>query len=69
MDALEAVSDDSEADSDSEEPEQEQEQQAAAKKQKSDITLEDLQKQGYQGGLSVMYMKPPDEEGQQDWNW
>lgn len=69
MDALDAVSDDSEAGSSSEEPEHDAEEQAAPKKQKTDITLEDLQKQGYKGGLSVLYMKPSDDTGEQNWNW
>jgi hypothetical protein len=30
---------------------------------------EDLQKQGYTGGPSVLYMKPPEEAAQANWAW
>lgn len=66
LDALEALSDDEISSSGSEEPEDAPQQQPA-KKQK--ISLEDLQKQGYNSGPSVLYMKPPEEEGQQNWSW
>jgi len=69
LDALDAVSDNSEASSSSD-SEADEEPQQPAKKQKTDnITLEDLQKQGYNSGPSVLYMKPPEEDGQQNWNW
>lgn len=70
LDALEAVSDDSEASSSgSEDAADEQLPQQPAKKQKTGVSLEDLQKQGYSSGPSVLYMKPPEEEGQQNWAW
>lgn len=69
MDALDAVSDDSDAGDSSEEQEDEAKEPAPAKKQKTEITVEDLQKQGYKGGPSVLYMKPPEESGQQNWTW
>jgi hypothetical protein len=70
LDALEAVSDDSEvSSSESEDAADEQLPQQPAKKQKTDVSLEDLQKQGYSSGPSVLYMKPPEEDGQQNWSW
>lgn len=68
LDALDALSDDSDVSSSSS-SEGEEEQQQPAKKQRTDISLEDLQKQGYNSGPSVLYMKPPEEEGQQNWAW
>jgi hypothetical protein len=68
LDALDALSDDSEASSSGSE-DAEQEAQQPAKKQKTDISLKDLQRQGYSSGPSVLYMKPPEEDGQQSWNW
>jgi hypothetical protein len=69
LDALEALSDDgsNEASSSASEEPEEAPQQQPAKKQK--ISLEDLQKQGYNSGPSVLYMKVPEEEGQQNWSW
>jgi hypothetical protein len=69
LDALDALSDDSEASSSGSEEAEDEPQQQPAKKQKTDISLEDLQKQGYSSGPSVLYMKPPEEDGQQNWNW
>ncbi|KAF6258244.1 hypothetical protein COO60DRAFT_1519717 [Scenedesmus sp. NREL 46B-D3] len=72
MDALDALSedsDDSESESSGEEEQQKAAEQAPAKKQKTDITIEDLQKQGYTGGPSVLYMKPPEEVAQANWAW
>ncbi|WIA20072.1 hypothetical protein OEZ85_005933 [Tetradesmus obliquus] len=72
MDALDALSDDSDdtgSESSEEEEQQKAAEQAPAKKQKTDITLEDLQKQGYSSGPSVLYMKPPEETGQANWAW
>lgn len=40
----------------------------AAKKQKTDLTLDDLEAAGFSTGPSVMYMKAPEEQ-QQGWNW
>lgn len=71
LDALEAVSDDSDASSSASEDAADEEapqEQPAAKKQKT-VTLEDLQKQGYNAGPSVLFMKPPEEAAQQNWNW
>ncbi|KAG1657368.1 hypothetical protein FOA52_015922 [Chlamydomonas sp. UWO 241] len=42
---------------------------AAAKKPKKELKLEDLQRQGYKSGPSVLLMKPPEEDGQDNWNW
>lgn len=69
LDALEALSDDGsdETSSSASEEQQEAPQHQPTKKQK--ISLEDLQKQGYNSGPSVLYMKPPEEEGQQNWSW
>lgn len=71
LDALEAVSDDSEASSSGSEDAADDEElpQQPAKKQKTAVSLEDLQKQGYSAGPSVLYMKPPEEDGQQNWSW
>lgn len=69
LDALDVLSDDSEASSSGSEDARDEPQQQPAKKQKTDISLEDLQKQGYNSGPSVLYMKPPEEEGQQNWAW
>jgi hypothetical protein len=41
---------------------------ASGAAKKKEITLDDLQAQGFRTGPSVLYMKPPD-EGQQNWNW
>jgi hypothetical protein len=72
LDALDAVSDDSDDSASASEHEEEasemQQQQHAAKKQKV-ITVEDLQKLGYQTGPSVLYMKPPEEAAEGNWTW
>ena len=41
----------------------------ATKKQKSDITMADLQKAGYTAAPSVLFMKPPKEDVAVDWAW
>jgi hypothetical protein len=33
------------------------------------VHTEDLQKQGYTGGPSVLYMKPPEEAAAANWAW
>eukprot|EP00879_Flechtneria_rotunda_P011214 GHRR01011712.1.p1 GENE.GHRR01011712.1~~GHRR01011712.1.p1 ORF type:complete len:194 (+),score=66.66 GHRR01011712.1:247-828(+) len=71
--ALDAVSDGSSSDGDDSRTdgadEAGQQQQMLAKKHKAEITIEDLQKQGYQSGPSVLFMKPPDGPLEQNWNW
>jgi hypothetical protein len=41
---------------------------AAAAPKKKEITLDDLQAQGFTTGPSVLFIKPP-QENTQDWNW
>lgn len=41
----------------------------AAKRPKKVLTMEDLERAGYQSGPSVLFMKPQQAEGQTDWNW
>jgi hypothetical protein len=41
----------------------------AAKKQRAEVTVEDLEKAGYTSGPSVLFMKAPKEEVQTDWTW
>lgn len=67
LDALDAVSDDSDASSGSGSEKEEEAPVQPAKKQK--ISLEDLQQHGYQAGPSVLYMKPPQEEPEGNWAW
>lgn len=69
LDALDALSDDSDASSSGSSDNEHEEEQKPAKKQKTEISLEDLQKQGYNSGPSVLYMKPPEEAAQHNWAW
>jgi hypothetical protein len=41
----------------------------AAKKQRAEVTMEDLEKAGFKSGPSVLFMKAPKEEVQTDWTW
>ena len=41
----------------------------SAKRPKKVLTVEDLERAGYQSGPSVLFMKPQQAEGQTDWNW
>lgn len=73
LEALDAVSDDDSGAtcSDSEQEQDAAPEQLPKKQKKADagITLEDLQKQGYSSGPSVLFMKPPKEEQQTNWTW
>ncbi|PNW70385.1 hypothetical protein CHLRE_17g717700v5 [Chlamydomonas reinhardtii] len=54
------------------EEQEEEEEEAQAKgpaKKKAAIKLEDLERAGYKSGPSVLYVKPPAETGEQNWNW
>lgn len=67
FDALEQVSGSDASGSSSSEDEGEQQAANEAKKQK--ITYEALQQKGYQSGPSVVYMKAPQEQQEENWNW
>lgn len=67
LDALEGLSGSDVSDSESSQEEEPQEQ--PAKKAKKQLTIEDLEATGYKAGPSVLFMKPPAEEGPTDWRW
>lgn len=48
---------------------QEQAGAAAKRAKKAAISLEDLQRAGYSSGPSVLLMKAPQEQQEQQWNW
>ncbi|KAG2437937.1 hypothetical protein HXX76_005553 [Chlamydomonas incerta] len=52
-----------------EEQEEEEAQLKGPAKKKAAIKLEDLERAGYKSGPSVLYVKPPAETGEQNWNW
>lgn len=47
----------------------EEETAAAKRAKKAAISLEDLQRAGYNSGPSVLLMKAPQEQQEQQWNW
>uniref|UniRef100_A0A7S3QK56 Uncharacterized protein n=1 Tax=Dunaliella tertiolecta TaxID=3047 RepID=A0A7S3QK56_DUNTE len=63
--ALEKISDSEPSSSGSEAEEDAQD----TKKQKKEITVEDLMNKGYKSGPSVMGVKPPKEEDPPNWSW
>lgn len=67
LDALLGVSDDSDASSSGEESEPEQ--QPAKKAKQPEIDVEQLQRHGYTGGLSVLLVPEKHEEGGANWAW
>lgn len=66
MDALEGISSDEAGSASSSESEAEP---LATKKAKTELTIDDLQAAGYQGGPSVLYMKAPQEQRENTWEW
>jgi hypothetical protein len=71
MDVLEQVSDsDPDASGSSSSSESEDEGAGPAPEQKKQkITFEDLEQRGYKTGPSVIYMKAPQEQQEENWNW
>lgn len=68
LDDLAGISDVSDSEDSSDEGEQKEEQQPVGKKAKKEITLEDLQKAGYQA-KSILHMRAPTETVQCDFRW